>query len=1077
MLTHRIVAVEPVTPMNTSSLIDSFISPRAIGRAFGRFGRLILIYSILLLAASLSTQAQTVATGVVEGRVQSSASGKFLNNARVRVVGTDIEAFTNSAGEYRIAGVPPGQATLNVFYTGMAPQQLTVTVPTSGVVQQDASMRGLSDQGTETLVMSQYVVASQRETDAAAIAINEQRFAANKREVVSTDAFGEINQGNIGEFVKHLPGISFEVKDGNNPSGIMVRGFNSNYTNVTLDGGQLASAALSNTQTHTRQFVLEQANINNIARIEVVKLPTPDMSANLLGGAVNFVSKSAFERTRPELRFSAYLSANEKALDFEKTPGPGESDSFKIRPSFDLSYVNPISKTFGFTVNAAHSSQYYLQNRSVLGRRYSGSGASVTNPQTTSMATSYAPNLVQRTSGSVGVDWKPWPNNVLKFTAQANAFKQDQATRTLTYNVGNNTPSSWGETFTEGTASGTTTGSTSLGNSFQQRHGLTRALTAQWMFDRDDWAAEIGANWSHSNSNARDTAKGFWRGMSTSLRGVRTVSISGINNDEATYQSAVVRDVNGNPIDTTKLASYNLGAVQGEPQSAEDTLGDYRASISRNLRVFGLPVVLKLGGAVNDLKREIDYTVWATTYAGPDGVLASGDESMAPFADSDEAGVSAGFGSPGVEWASPWAVWETFKAKPNQFVRTTSQQGDTVRNTALRSPWLHETITAGYLQADTKLFNRLRLVGGVRYELTENEGLGVAQDNSAIFQRDANGVLLRNPANNQFIRKPEAGVAGSAEEANLIYKYRGKFSSRDYDGYYPSAHSTFNITENLLVRAAFAKTIGRPRLVDMVPNVSVLDELDPATAGRPGVITSANTTLRPWTAKNYDYSLEYYLPRNGVVSFSYFKKDVRDFFATTTRRADAALLEELGLPSNLVGYEYRTRINVGDARITGWEANVVFPLENLAGWSVTERFAGVAKHFTVRGNITHLQLTGSRTGPADFGNYIPRGRNIGVQFNFARVSGGVFVNYKGKMLRDSSNAFPGALEYIRERYQTDANFEVQLTKRFALFLAGRNLLNATTEWEVSGPVAPSWAALTNYEEYGAQYSFGIKGTF
>ncbi|HEX2851730.1 MAG TPA: TonB-dependent receptor [Opitutaceae bacterium] len=1063
--------------MNPLSL-DSFPASRALVRLFGRVSRLLQFSAIVLLAVSLPARGQAPApAGIVEGRVQNSATGKYLHNARVRVVGTDIEVFTNSAGEYRIAGIPPGQATLNVFYTGMAPQQLTVTVASSGVAQQDVAMRSLSDQGPETLVMSQYVVASQRETDAAAIAINEQRFAANKREVVSTDAFGEINQGNIGEFVKHLPGISFEVKDGNNPSGIMVRGFNSNYTNVTLDGGQLASAALSNTQTHTRQFVLEQANINNIARIEVVKLPTPDMSANLLGGAVNFVSKSAFEHARPEFRFSAYLSANEKALDFEKTPGPGEGDDFKIRPSFDLSYVNPVSKTFGFTVNAAHSSQFYLQNRSVLGRRYSGSGASVTNPQTTSMATSYAPNLVNRTSGSVGIDWKPLPGNVLKFTAQANAFEQQQATRTLTYNVGNSTPSAWGETFTEGTATGTTTGSTSLGNSFQGRHGLTRALTAQWMFDRDDWSAEIGANWSHSNSNARDMAKGFWRGMGTSLRGIRTVSIAGINNDDATYQSVAVRDASGNPIDTTKIANYNLGAVQGEPQSAEDTLGDYRASIARNFRIFGRSFSLELGGAINDLKREIDYAVFATTYAGPNGILNDGDEGMGAFVDSAEAGRSAGFGSPGVEWASPWVVWKTYQEHPTWFVRTPGQQGDTVRNIALRSPWLHEKISSGYLMADTKVFQRLRLVGGVRYELTENEGLGVAQDNSAIFQRDASGVLLRNPVNNQFIRKPEAGVAGSAEEAALIYKYRGRYSSRDYDGFFPSVHSTFNLTENLLVRAAFAKTIGRPRLVDMVPNISVTDELDPATAGRPGIIQSANTTLKPWSAKNYDYSLEYYLPRNGVVSFSYFKKDIRDFFGNLNRPADAALLEEIGLPSNLIGYEYRTRINVGDARITGWEANLVFPLENLTAWSPMERFAGVARHFTVRGNITHLQLSGSRTGPADFGNYIPRGRNIGLQFHSSRLTGGILVNYKGKMLRDSSGAFPGALEYIRERYQVDGNLEIQVTKRFSVFFAARNLLNATTEWEVSGAAAPGWAALTNYEEYGAQYSLGIKGTF
>src|SRR5690242_18975178 len=143
-------------------------------------------------------------------------------------------------------------------------------------------------------------------------AIKEKSFAPNRKDVVSTDAFGEINQGNVGEFVKLLPGISLDVKDGNNPSGIMVRGFEPDYTNVTMDGGQIASAVIANTQTSSRQFVLENANINNLARIEVTKPSTPVMSANLLGGSVNFVSRNAFERPRRELRISTYLSANAK---------------------------------------------------------------------------------------------------------------------------------------------------------------------------------------------------------------------------------------------------------------------------------------------------------------------------------------------------------------------------------------------------------------------------------------------------------------------------------------------------------------------------------------------------------------------------------------------------------------------------------------------------------------------------------------------------------------------------------------------------------------------------------------------
>jgi iron complex outermembrane recepter protein len=233
----------------------------------------------------------------------------------------------------------------------------------------------------------------------------------------------------------------------------------------------------------------------------------------------------------------------------------------------------------------------------------------------------------------------------------------------------------------------------------------------------------------------------------------------------------------------------------------------------------------------------------------------------------------------------------------------------------------------------------------------------------------------------------------------------------------------------------------------------------------------------PWTAKNYDYSIEYYLPRNGLLMFNWYKKDIRNFFSTVDRPADAALLNELGFSQDYLGYRYRTRINIADAMIKGWEATVNMPLANLTAWSQLSALDGWARHFTVRYNMTHLGLSGSRVGPADWKRYIPRSRNIGLGFSFPKVSGNLMLNYKGRMLRDTSNAYPGAAEYIKARYQLDGNVEYQLTKRFSTFFAVRNLLNAMTQWELAGPVAPAWSHGTNNEDFGAQYSLGVRATF
>jgi iron complex outermembrane recepter protein len=595
----------------------------------------------LLAVFQLEISAQPASSGSVQGRVQSATTGNYLNNARVRVAGTNRETFTSPFGEYRIADLPAGPVTLEVFYTGMSPQTVTVAVPASGSVQKDVVLAppdgvvGTNADGTVQL--ASFVVQSQRETDAAAIALNEQRFAANRKDVVSTDAFGEINQGNIGEFVKFLPGISLDVKDGNTPSGIMIRGFDPNYTNVTMDGGQLASTIIANTQTSSRQFVLDGANINNIARIEVAKLPTPDMSANLLGGAVNFVSRTAFERPRREIRLSAYLSANAKAVELDKTPGPLDEDTYKVLPSFDFQYADPVSKRFGYVLTAQHSSQYYLQNRSVFGHRFTGAGATVANPYTTNVQTNFAQNRSDRTSGALTLDYKPWDRHVLSLKLNASASKQQSASRAINYNVGGTQPVRWDERNTFGAATG---GSVGISTSFQERHSLNRTAAGSWTFTGEDWTVEAAGTFSHSNNRTRDNPKGFFRSVSVNLPNVGRVNLEDIDHDRPGFGVATVFNTAGQRIDELNLANWNLTQAGSEALNAQDTLKEARLNVTRNLSLFGKTVAFKFGGSVNDLVRDLHYVPVNWTYVGPDRIANNADNTAAGFISAADLGVS-----------------------------------------------------------------------------------------------------------------------------------------------------------------------------------------------------------------------------------------------------------------------------------------------------------------------------------------------------------------------------------------------------------------------------------------------------
>jgi len=172
---------------------------------------------LFLFAATLRAQPAGAATGLIEGRVLNAASDTYLEGARVTVEGTALETFTDPDGRYRLAGVPSGEVRVRVVYTGAAPSVTTIRVAAGQTAAQDitlATLGRIARAAGEVVKLDKFTVGESREMEGAAIAINEQRFAANIKNVVSTDEFGAVSEGNVTEFLKYLPGLTVEQGGG-----------------------------------------------------------------------------------------------------------------------------------------------------------------------------------------------------------------------------------------------------------------------------------------------------------------------------------------------------------------------------------------------------------------------------------------------------------------------------------------------------------------------------------------------------------------------------------------------------------------------------------------------------------------------------------------------------------------------------------------------------------------------------------------------------------------------------------------------------------------------------------------------
>ena len=1023
----------------------------------------------LLFLASLAS-AQSANTGTVEGRVLNATDGQYVKNVRVIVDGTRLEALTGEFGEYQLTDVPVGVVTVRALYSSLPSAAQTVNV-TSGAIAERNFTLGIATplKEGEIVRLDPFVVASARETNAEAIATNEQRYAANIKSVMSADAFGDVNEGNVGEFIKYLPGVTVDYTAGDVRT-ISVGGFAPTFTGVSVDGARTASAVSANSN---RLFELEQVSLNNVARIEVTRVPTADQPMDVLGGSVNLISRSAFEASVPS--FSYKLNLNVPSEDykgmFRRTPGPGPDKTFKNLPGFEFSYINPVSKTFGFTISGLSSNQFNEQHRSqeTWNNNAAGTGATVAAPFLSTYTLQDGPKNSFRDSMAITADWKPAHNHVLSLTSSVSYYKSFFGNRNINYATGTNavptpatgTPLSFSPTFTQGA---TGRGTVTQGASFRDKLGATQIATMKYRYNGSAWIVDAMASVSNSRSWYRDLARGHFQSVTTTLQGTATGTVRLDNIAYPGIGGVVVKDATGTVIDDHSLASYRLGTAASTAADGEDTSKSAQINALRHFRIREVPFSLKTGFQIRSQDRDNRRYTDNTTFVGADGVANTADDVAAPYLDARYSTVDPFFGFRPIQWVDLTKLYQVRQSNPNYFATTPAQAVTNETARINNSEKFGEVISATYLQADASFFkNRFRLVAGWRYEKTKVTGEGPLVDPDAPFVRNANGTFL--VVNGARVRKPEAGAVGSLQELALVRKERLGRANRTYAGSYPTINGTISLRENLQLRLGFAKTFGRPDFTNLIPNTTI-DEADtpPAPGVVPGIITVRNPGLMPWSALNYDASLEYYFTKGGLVTVHGYQKNVSNFSNSFTSILTPEMAADFGLDPQYVGWQVNTTTNGGNQKTTGLEFDVRQQLNFLGEWG---------RAFTVNANVTRLRLQGSRS--ADFSNYIPRAGNVGLTFNRRPFNIKLNFNYRGAARQSTQAAISGVQQFQPRKY-LDLNFEYAFSKRATFFLNGRNITNVPQDLMNVG-LNPVYAQLSRHEEFGVQWGLGIKGKF
>ncbi len=1026
---------------------------RALPRLASACPRLLALAFVLALTP---LRAQTAAaTGAIAGRVFNPANNTYVERARLTVVGTALETFSDADGNYRLDNVPAGAAQIRVFRTGAPTTTTTVTVTAGRTVQHTIELVAATKPGAGDVVKLDSFVVSTQLMDNAALAINEQRFSSEIKNVVSSGEFGHVAEANVAEMLKFMPGIAIDY-GGGNARNIMINGVPSGNVPVTVGGFDLASAGVGGTG---RAVALDFVSINNVSRIEIVQSPTPESQGMALAGSVNMVPRSAFENARPEFQGSVFIMMRDNDRHFNKSPGPTHEARRKVYPGFDFSYIVPVNKRLGFTISANNSTQYSPQDFVTLtwrGASAATNGAAFPNttpdkPYLTDIGFRDDLKETGRTSFGASLDYRLTDRDRLSLAVQATYNYVDFFARLFTYSITRVAPGDFSPAFTHGAAGA---GTISVANNSINRTNRTFMPTISWRHHGPIWRAEGGLGYSRASNSDRDIDLGFFNN-STATRGNVTIAF-----DDNYYlrpgRFTVVDNATGAVIDPLRLDNKAITTATSNPRDSVDRRRTAYLNAARDFN-WSVPVTIKAGLDARQSVRDTRGMSTTYTHAGTDSAAQFIDQ---PFS----AERTAPWGLGRVDWVSNTKLWTRYQVQPTYFTVDANGQ---YRSTVNNSKYAQETISSAFVRGDLALFERrLKITTGVRAEQTNVEATGPKTDPTLNFQRDASGRYVLGANGRPLTIVPTTDALGVSR---LTFLDRGEDVRKEYLRLFPSLNTSYALSENLIARGSYYWSIGRPDFNQYAGGVTLPDTtLGTGTTQR---IAVNNAGVKAWTAKTTKVRLEYYFERVGQISVGAFRRDFTNFWATRNGPGTPELLATYDLdPATYGGYEFSTQYNVpGVLTMTGLEFDYRQALTFLPAW---------ARGVQVFANATALRATGE--GADNFAGFIPRTFNWGASLTREKFNLRMNWNYRGRQRRGlvtGAGIEPSTYNWGNKRLYIDLIGEYRLTRQLSLFGNLRNLNDATEDFEVAGPSTPPVAQFRQRTDFGALWTFGLKGRF
>ncbi|HEY8993135.1 MAG TPA: TonB-dependent receptor, partial [Lacunisphaera sp.] len=398
------------------------------------------------------------------------------------------------------------------------------------------------------------------------------------------------------------------------------------------------------------------------------------------------------------------------------------------------------------------------------------------------------------------------------------------------------------------------------------------------------------------------------------------------------------------------------------------------------------------------------------------------------------------------------ALYTYWRTTPAYFTQSESNLA-TQLNNVLASPQSNqEDVEAGYVMAQSRV-GKWQFVGGARLESTHTRSTVPGE----VPIRD-NPYAIYNPVTKVYT------AAATRNFVNYRFSKGRETTFGNYHDVMPSAAIKYTVRDNLFLKLGYNKAIKRPDLNRTAGpwSIDIDQEFGDLT------ITIPNPALKPERSERISLMAEYYFEPAGSLSVHVFQSDITN---AIDDKAEGITAEEAGFGDDpaLAGYFFRTFSNLDEKRtVRGIELSYSQQLRFLP----TEVLRGL----TVFGTYSHFAATPRpRTGT----RFVPTILTGGVKWSYRKFYAEVNGTWTDKTYTGSNTvsstttvARAGEEEFFKPRLILFTSLRYRLNNNLSLFVAGDRAYDSGKIWYYR-----SDGRIRQVENYGSQWSFGLKGEF